>query len=706
MRIFFGKCIVTHWGCATMKRYLGKKSSALIIFVLASIICEVVTFCILGFGLFPTYFLIQLSLTLIVASIIFIIPGHNISVVLYSVVLLFQCVLSVTNIVLYRVFGDIFTTDLLALVREAKAAVDAGFWIDFSIAIPFAILFIAMLVVQIILLVAIKEHDRKTSCRRHGALALTCMAIFIGGASLLATAVQVSGLSRNGERSIFGVSVRENYEELKFKIPFFQAFGTFGLVYRNFILNTQPSVKLVTARSLDETVEYFKEGEQRQKVGYFCDEKCDTYCENALHFTPDANNNVIAILLESFEDFMIHPVFTPALHGLQQKSIVFDNFYSYNKTDVSEASVIFGSYPMGANIVPKWKDVSGQHSGNMMNPLITTDFPFSLPNVLHDNGYQKGNYFHNSSASHYSREYTHPLYGFEKAYFLDNFPIGPAHNDTMKWRSDWTWYVPEKDFFEHAIDLILPENEDKPFFSFITTINVHGTYEQRNNLPDVYYEKFDFITKNEDEYFADIKERFSNSQFMNFKVAMMKAMVADEGIAYLLEQLEERGIAENTTILAFADHNAYGNNLSYNMKQSGRNTSTAHKIPAFLYSPKLAKHQFDYEPLIINKFTMHFDLVPTLLDLLGIEYNQRMYLGFNAFDERENIIISKLGIIFNDKLTSDGMNVLWSCPSVTESDLAKFREDYLDLLYRWSFVNNLYSPEFRLQSDLGDLLQQ
>lgn len=687
-----------------MKQYLSKKSSAFIVFILASIICEVITFCMLGFGLFPTYFLIPLSFTLIVASIIFIIPGHIIPIILYSVVLLFQCVLSVTNIILYRVLGDIFTTDLLALVNEAKAAVGAGFWIDFSVVIPFAILFAAVLAVQIILFVAIKERDGKANYRRHGALALACIAIIIGGVSLFATVMQVSGLSRNGERSIFGVSVRENFDEFKFKIPFFQAFGTFGLVYRNIILNTQPSVKLVTARSLDETIEYFKDGEYGDRVGYFCDGKCDMHCDNSLHFAPDTHNNVLAIMLESFEDFMIHPAFTPALHALQQKSIVFDNFYSYNKTDVSEASVIFGSYPLGANIVPKWKDVNGQHSGNMMNPLLATDFPFSLPNVLHSNGYQKGNYFHNSSALHYSREYTHPLYGFEKAYFLDNFQIGPAYDDTIKWRSDWTWYVPEKDFFEHAIDLILPKGKDEPFFSFITTINAHGTYEQRSNLPEVYYEKFDLITENEDEYFADVKERFSGSQFINFKVALAKAMVADDGIAYLLEQLEERGMADNTTILAFADHNAYGNSLSYNVKQFGRHASPAHKIPAFLYSPNLAKYQFDYEPLLVEKFTMHFDLVPTLLDLLGIEYNPRMYLGYNAFDERENIIVSKLGIIFNDKLTTDGMNVLWSCPSAAESDLAKFRDNYLDLMYRWSFVSNLYSPEFNLQSDLGDFL--
>jgi len=686
-----------------MKRYLQKKSCAFVVFVLASLGCEVMTFVMLGFGLFPTYFLIPFSFTLIVASIIFIIPGHVVSVVLYSIVLLLQCVLSVVNIILYRVFGDIFSKDLLSLLSDARAAVAGGFGIDYTVALPFVGLFFGVLALQIILLVVIKERGKKVGCRKHGALVLACVAVFIGVASLLTTVVQVSGLSRNGERNIFGISVRDNYDGFKFKVPFFRDFGTFGLVYKNIILNTDPAVKLVAARSLDETMDYFMEADE-YRTGCFFGVACDVNCDNALHFAPDAGNNVIVLMLESFEDFMIHPVFTPAIHGLQQKSIVFDNFYGYHKTDVSEASVIFGSYPIRTGIVPTWRDVGGKHSGDTMNVLLPTSYPFSLPSVLNSNGYQRGNYFHNSKASNYSREYTHPLFGFDGAYFLDDFPIGPKHDKTVKWRSDWTWHVPERDFFEHAIDLILPEDQDEPFFSFITTINAHGKYIERSNLPQMYNDAFEFITENEDEYFADLKERLSRSQFTNFKVALMKAMVADDGVAYLLDELEERGMADNTTILAFSDHNAYGNNLSFNVKQTGRNTSPAYKIPAFLYSPRLAEYMFDDEPKVLEKFMMHFDLVPTLFDLLGVEYNPRMYLGFHAFEERENVVVSRLGLIFNDKIATDGMNILWECQSATPEDVTAFRERYLEMLNRWGFVDNLYVPAFYSHWDLGSLL--
>lgn len=601
------------------------------------------------------------------------------------------------------------------LAREAQTAIQGGFAIDFVIILPFVALFAVALAAQIVIVKLVKEGGDKKHYRRHGAITMACVAVIVGVASLITTFVQISGLSQDNERNIFGISVRENFDSFQFKIPFFRSFGTFALAYRNVFTNTQASSGIVYQRDWDETRDYF--AGEAQRADKFCyyqhgetqspDNKgYTTSCNDQSHLSPDEGNNLLVILLESFEDFMIHPKFTPAIYGLQQRSIVFDNFYGHNKTDVSEASVIFGSYPMTMGIVPAWNQVSGNHSGDTRNPNFTQSFPFSMPSVLGEQGYGARNYFHDSSASHYSRSYTHPAYGFEEAYFLEDFPIGPKYDTTTRWRSDWVWNVPEREFFEHAVDLILPEKQEDPFFSFITTINAHGTYGLRENLPEIYNESFDFLTEHEDEYLEEYKSLLTPSQFINFKVAMAKAMVADNGIAYLLEQLEARDgmadgatMADETTILVFADHNAYGNNLSFNVKQSGRNTSPAHKIPAFLYSPQLAKHGLKKQPLVVNKFMMHFDLVPTVFDILGIEYNPRMYLGFHAFDERENVIISRLGPVFNDKYLTDGMGVLWAYTKETPEDLVAFRENYLDLNSRWSYVHNLYSLAFQSWSN-------
>jgi len=733
-----------------MKRYILKKTIGFILFVVAVLVCEVITFHMLGFGLFPRVALFPFAFTLIVASIIFLIPGRIAPIVLYSVVLVIMCTLSVTNIILFRIHGDLFTIDLLALMSEAQAAMEGGFVIDVTIAIPFVVLIIVSIALQIVFLRLIKEHKAtaKANYRRNSALVLAGVAVVIGGAGFLASVLQIGGLSQSKENNVFGISTRENFDEFKFKVPFFRDFGSFALIYRNVIMQTSPGAGMIPSRTLEDSRKFFsgEEGDFEDFTGCFFGVACDDgeECVDPLHWAPDEGNNVIVIMLESFEDFMLHPEFTPALYNLRRKSVNFNNFHGNHKTDFSEASVILGSYPMNVDVVSGWND-----AGDTRNPNLTQEFPFSLPSVLLENGFGTANYFLNHDGFNYSRIFTHPAYGFDKAFFTESFPVGPDARHTSfdknrnweraddidtdepdwwkspdwwgewvddsdrVWRSNWSWFTPEAKLLHYAIEggSFLPES-DKPFLTYFSTINAHGGYQWRDNLPSVYYQNLAWITANENIFFGYLRQppfNFNNTQFAHFKMAMARAMVADQGIAYLLWELENRpsrcgtlgkSMADETTILAFSDHNAYMNDLSFNYKRVGRHMSPAFQIPAFLYSPQLAQAvtdgDLDKRLLEVDKFVMHFDLVPTLFNILGIEVNQRMYLGFHAFDERENVVISRLGpaSVFNDLFATDGMRVLWRCKSSTEADLVVFRNRYLDMVSRWSYINNIYSPHF------------
>jgi hypothetical protein len=747
-----------------MKGYLLKKIICFIIFVVAVLLCEVITFHALGFGFFPTFFLFPLALTLIIASVIFIIPGNIIPTILYSLVLLFMCLLSITNIVLFRVHGDLFTIDLLSLVSEARAAMDGGFVVDFAISIPFIALLVVATVWQITIVRLVRENSKqkKSTYRRHGALVLACVATLMGGAAFLTSVLQVNNLSRSADGEVFGISTRENFDDLKFKVPFFRDFGSLALVYRNMIMQTQPGAGIIPSRTIDDSKNYFAgEGDFEDFEGCFFGVACidGDGCIDPLHWAPDEGNNVIVLLLESFEDFMIHPTFTPALYNLRERSINFNNFHGNHKTDFSESAVILGSYPMHINIVSGW---TRDNAGDTRNPNLTREFPFSLPNVLLGNGFGSANYFLNHDGFNYARTYTHPTFGFDGAFFTESFPLGPVHqpntnwklvedgpawgesvtDPTRRWRNDWSWFTPEAEYLYHAIagGSFLPEG-DEPFLTFFSTINAHGGYQARDNMHEIYYQNLAWIEEYEDIYFDYLKPpfgRFNARQFGHFKMAMSRAMVADQGIAFLLHELESRSdragtlctascelgdcvykpdafcrtMADETTILAFSDHNAYMNDLSFTYKQTGRHTSPAHNIPAFLFSPQLwsafedglmdtQEHLFGQDHFIeVDKFMMHFDLVPTLFNVLGIEVNQRMYLGFHAFDERENIVITRLGpaSVFNDLFATDGIRVLWRSKCSTAEDLVLFRERYLCMINRWSHINNLYSPNFQHNS--------
>jgi len=644
-----------------VKHYLLKKSCAAVIFVVASIACEVILFRKMGFGVFPEYACIPLSMLLIVAGIIFMIPGYIVPVILYSLVLLSHCILSGVNIVLFDIYGDVFSKDLLALVNEARMAVQAGWRINLGLIVPFAVLFAVAFGMQVLILFKLKAG--KAPLRPRVAMSLACMSVLACTVFSFIGVVSVSTLPKTKEAGIFNISVRENFDKFIFKVPFFQSFGTYGLIYRNVLMNTHPG-NFAIERSMQESSEYFAAAGAPYRHRY------QTLSGESV-YAPARNHNVIIVMLESFEEFFIHEKYTPALYGLRERGINFANFYGYHKTDVSEAAVILGNYPVQYNLVPDFDNTFSDAFENR----FTDNLPFSMPNVLGRNGYESRGFFHNNWGAFYRRSTTHPTFGFNRVKFLNDFPINDNFGD-YEGRGDYgvVTFYPEEYFFDSAIGDIMPSGQQ--FMSFITTFNVHGGHPPG----EVYQEKFRLI---DDSDYSDYINLLGENGYFSFKETMMKAMVLDDGIQYLLNQLEARGLAKNTTLMLYADHQAYGEQFSLSIKQADSRSSRANKLPAFIYSPNVKGFNHD-------KLVTHFDLTTTLFDLLGIDYNPHHYLGINAFESRENVVISRLGSVFNDKFYTDGMNIIWQADDATAADLEKFRQNYFYKVNKWGYINNMF----------------
>jgi len=90
--------------------------------------------------------------------------------------------------------------------------------------------------------------------------------------------------------------------------------------------------------------------------------------------------------------------------------------------------------------------------------------------------------------------------------------------------------------------------------------------------------------------------------------------------------LEDEGQLENTVIIGITDHYTYGyKNTQELLKLSGvEDTLLLEKTPCFIWSA-------DLEPAVVEKTLNTADLLPTLLNLLGIE-SEYKYLGRDAFD--------------------------------------------------------------------------
>ncbi|MBQ9700749.1 MAG: sulfatase-like hydrolase/transferase, partial [Lachnospiraceae bacterium] len=87
------------------------------------------------------------------------------------------------------------------------------------------------------------------------------------------------------------------------------------------------------------------------------------------------------------------------------------------------------------------------------------------------------------------------------------------------------------------------------------------------------------------------------------------------------------GLYEDTVIVAYADHYLYTlNDKSILDKYKNTSNNLINHTPFFIWSS-------DTDAENIDKATMQTNILPTVLNLFGIEYNPNVYIGKDALAE-------------------------------------------------------------------------
>ena len=152
----------------------------------------------------------------------------------------------------------------------------------------------------------------------------------------------------------------------------------------------------------------------------------------------------------------------------------------------------------------------------------------------------------------------------------------------------------------------------------------------------------------------------------------------DRAVGIMLDTLDEKNLLDDTTIVMFADHNTYYNNLAYYAKGIDEKfNSELYRIPCMIYDHKLStKMEEQGDEPRVSKFTTTADLIPTILDLFGIRSWKNLYFGTSVFvPDVESIIYSRAyGIFVTDKLICySPSRLLYSCKGFTDED----KEDFI-----------------------------
>lgn len=326
--------------------------------------------------------------------------------------------------------------------------------------------------------------------------------------------------------------------------------------------------------------------------------KMHTYFKNQV---PSAKNeytgkykgyNLITITAEGFSPYAINKELTPTLYKLANEGYQFTNFY----TPLWELSTSDGEYALWSGQIPKSGVWSMAASGE-------NDMPFALGNQLKNMGYNTMD-FHNHDYDYYDRHISHPNLGYTYE------AKGLGLNITDSW--------PESDI-EMMDQTVSKYVNDEPFHTYYMTVSGHMNYSFREN---------DMSKKNE-ELVKELDMSETAKAYLACQIEL------DRAIESLMKQLEEASVLDHTLIAITPDHYPYGLNNEYISELAGESVDEdfgVYKSTLILYTP-------DMEPEVIDKPCSSLDVLPTLSNLMGIDYDSRLFVGRDIFSDSEPLVM-------------------------------------------------------------------
>ncbi len=335
----------------------------------------------------------------------------------------------------------------------------------------------------------------------------------------------------------------------------------------------------------------------------------------------------------------------PKLHQYYRESAVMSNFHSREKTDMAETLSVVGNYPTGAYVNYDYPD----------NTL-----PYTLPNMIKAESPELSSFsFHNGFKTFYNRDEAHQMFGFEMLYDMYDMDNLSNERKAELGRDTFRNYMEDgernldSEMIETMQDVMFPAN--KRFFTYITTITMHGMYYDRANMQPENNTKLAEQIELLKRYEPDKKTTENYDSAIALYYYMTTALELDYMLGCLDEALTERGVYDDTVVVLFGDHNAYYQGMSGYVKDidgydTDRKYTDLYNVPFMIRDADLAQ-ALGEENRVVNKFTCTADIVPTMLDLLGIKYYTNLYYGHSVFAEEESVLYSRAYGVF----VSDGI---------------------------------------------------
>ena len=310
--------------------------------------------------------------------------------------------------------------------------------------------------------------------------------------------------------------------------------------------------------------------------------------------------NLIMVMMESMDSWMITKEYTPNLYQVQQEGVNFKNFY----TPLFLSAATFNTEILSqTGLIPAKEGISS-------NAYSTHAFPLSLAHQFRDCGYT-ANSFHSASGKIYSRGSIHPNLGFE------------SYNNM--YAMNMTDYMLDSQMIGGYDKMV----SDDPFFSFLITYSGHGPYsEDLSNISDPHMEEAEAAIKKN-------KVEGSDDNMKEYTYAIAHAMEADEFVGELMERLEEDDLLDDTVVVFYSDHyGKYMTDRKFLRKIKGVDAKSAdlYRTPCMMIGGGLEKKT-------VSKTCSSLDMVPTIANMFNLPADRSYYAGDDIFGDAGGVVI-------------------------------------------------------------------
>lgn len=321
------------------------------------------------------------------------------------------------------------------------------------------------------------------------------------------------------------------------------------------------------------------------------------------------DNNLIIVQLEGLDSWLINKNDTPTLYNMMKNSINFTNHYSYYN---GGGSTFNSEFAVNTGFITPLSYTQNAYTFNK------NSFPYSLAHLFKEQGYAV-NAFHMNTKEYYSRGTNYKNWGYDNYY-------GLVDQNTYK---DNSYYLDRELLLNEEFKEKMFGSEK--FVDYIITYTNHMPFSsEKGNCKML----LDLDSKDNENVSYDLTEE---------DCARRQAKETDYMMELLVKELKERELFDKTTIVVLTDHYLYTlSDKSILDKYKNTSNNLINHTPFFIYTNNKDRKT-------IKTVTSQLNVLPTVLNLFGIDYNPNYYIGQDALNNNYQKLV-----FFSDYSWYDG----------------------------------------------------